>query len=179
MAPENQDDDYYLPPDDDSLENPGDHPLNNPYFHGRRAPATTPGAIAVVRRGYEEQDLEGEDEWDPTAPAPLQEQPEFPIRRPARQYIDAAVTPVRKNLHDMSTTRMVIYSIILVAILGGAGAGIAVALTGNDDPAPPPLTFTDICDFSQAPPPNAIVECSCNGNIHRRGATTFLPDTMN
>lgn len=155
---------YIFPDDDDSMDDPNAHPLENPNLP-RRPPAMTPGAVAVVRRGYEEQDLEGEDEWDPTAPAPQEEAPpQFPLRRPARQYIDAAVVPIKKNLDDMSTTRLVIYCIILVAILGGAGAGIAVAVSGGEQ-APPPPIYTDICDFTGNPQPNPIIECSCNGNM--------------
>ena len=153
--------------DDDSIDDPFGHPLEDPYFYARRPPATTPGAVAVVRRGYEESDLHNDDEWDPTAPADMEEGPSRNESH-ARTYLDAAVTPVMKNLHDMSTRRMLTIAAIAFVILGGAGAGIAVALTDNNDSpasAPAPSPPMDICDFTNNANPDPIQQCACHGNI--------------
>jgi hypothetical protein len=156
-----------------------EHPDENPYFQMSRRPrATTPGAVAVVRRGLESTELQGEEEWDPTEPVESDEESEGDREEapsPRRSYLDATVTPYMRNLHEMSTKRMLLYASIAVLILGGAGAGITVAVTNNNknsgsDSATQPPNYTDPpsdrrCDFSDMAHPDPILQCECDGAI--------------
>lgn len=150
---------------DDDIENPFDHPLENPeYTHARRPPATTPGAIAVVRRGHEEQDLEDDQIWDPTAPVDF-EQPNPSTNRSSRTFIDAEVTVVRRTWYGMSARQAILVATLTFLIIAGAAAGIAVSVLKSKDDDEPPASSQDDCDFSNVAQPNPIIQCACNGQI--------------
>jgi len=159
--------------DDDSTDDPFGHPLEDPHYHARRPPATRPGAVAVVRRGYEQRDLDGDEEWDPTAPTPSHDMEEAASRNGShnRTYIDATITPMRKEWCGMSTSKMLLYGGILVLVTGAAcvSTGIAVVRKNIRPAAPSP---TDICNFTDSAKPDAIVQCGCNGNM------TGLPEAV-
>ena len=134
---------------------------DDPLF-SRRPPATTPGAVAVVRRGME---LLDEDEWDPTEPQESDDDSE------SQTYLDASVAPrIMNNLHEMSNKQMLLYASIVVLILGGATAGIIIGLSNNGpDSYTEPTNYTTApvsrCDFTDMVQPNPILQCACDGKI--------------
>ena len=151
---------------DDDIDNPFDHPLENPeYTYDRRPPATTPGAIAVVRRGQEEQDLEDDQVWDPTAPVDLEQANPATDRRNTRTFIDADVALIRKTWHGMSTRQAILVATLILLIIAGAAAGIAVSVLKSKDDNGSPAAPQGDCDFSNIAQPNPLLQCACNGNI--------------
>jgi hypothetical protein len=151
---------------------------DDPYFRimRRRPRATTPGAVAVVRRGLESSELQHEDEWDPTEQVELDEESEGDREEapsPRQTYLDATVTPLTRHLHEISTKRMLLYAFVAVLILGGASAGIALAVANNtssgSDSATEPPNNTDMADsqcfFTDMAQPDPILQCACDGAI--------------
>jgi hypothetical protein len=147
--------------DEDMQLLPSDSDYDSELEYRRRAPALTPGAVAVVRRGFEE-NFEDEEAWDPTAPQP-NDYHEFPAyQRPIRTYIDAAVTPIK----DMSRTWKILLSSAVVLIIVVSVIVIVVTVTGKEDPfVPTQISLENLCDFNNTLQPNPVLQCECNGDI--------------
>lgn len=148
------DEDMNLLPSDDSYDGP-----DMPYR--RRAPAQLLGAVAVVRRGHED-NFEDEEDWDPTVPLPSINDQEPLFQTPAWTYLDAAATPYK----NMSTRRKLVCFAVVALILIVSITVIVVTVTGKEGyTAPTQISLENPCDFNNTAQPDPILQCACNGVI--------------